>query len=102
MQLNLFHFIVLAFALFAIGTFGVLTRKNIIVVLMSLELLLNAVNVLFVAFNRFHPELMDGQIFALLVITIAAIEAAVGLALVIALYRLKDEVTTDQITEMKG
>jgi NADH:ubiquinone oxidoreductase subunit K len=102
MEITLFHYLTLSFALFAIGVFGVLSRKNIIVILMSLELMLNAVNVLFVAFNRFHPETLHGQIFALLVITIAAIEAGVGLALVIALYRLKNEVNTDQITEMKA
>jgi len=102
MQITLFHLLSFAFALFAIGLVGVLIRREVIVILMSLELMLNAGNLVLVAFNRFHPENMTGHVFAILIITIAAVEAVVGLALVIALYRLKEEASTDKIEEMKG
>jgi NADH-quinone oxidoreductase subunit K len=103
------HLLLLAAALFSIGVAGFLLRRNVIVVLMSIELMLNAANLTFVAGSRMHalatptatPD-MQGPIFAIFVIVIAAVEAAVGLALVIALYRHKRSVSLDDVHEMKG
>jgi NADH-quinone oxidoreductase subunit K len=96
----------LAAVLFTLGVAGFLLRRNVIVVLMSIELMLNAANLSFLAAARMHstpgsPDL-QGPVFALFVIVVAAIEAAVGLALVIALYRRKQTVSLDQVGELKG
>ncbi|MEM7308514.1 MAG: NADH-quinone oxidoreductase subunit NuoK [Planctomycetota bacterium] len=100
------HLLVLAALLFAIGTLGFLLRRNVIVVLASIELILNAANLTFLAGSRHHSALgelnLHGPIFALFVILVAAAEAAVGLALVIALYRLKQTVRLDAAGELKG
>ena len=101
------HLFILAALLFAIGTLGFLLRRNVIVVLASLELLLNAANLTFLAGSRHHTAVsgaanLDGPVFALFVILVAAAEAAVGLALVIALYRLKRTVRLDAASELKG
>ena len=100
-------YLVLATLLFAIGSFGFLARRNAISMLMSIELMLNAANLTFLAASRMHtlanggrPDLA-GPIFAIFVIVVAAIEAAVGLALVIALYRNKQTVSLDEVTELK-
>jgi len=100
------HLLLLAALLFSIGCLGFLVRRNVIVVLASIELMLNAANLTFLAGSRQHtlpgsPSL-DGPIFALFVILVAAAEAAVGLALVIALYRLKETVRLDAANELKG
>ncbi|MBK8978208.1 MAG: NADH-quinone oxidoreductase subunit NuoK [Planctomycetes bacterium] len=97
------HMLYLAAALFAIGVLGFVVRRNVIVVLMSIELMLNAANLTFLAGARAHggPD-VSGPVFALFVIVIAAVEAAVGLALVIALFRLKRTVESDALVEMKG
>lgn len=103
------HLMVLAAILFAIGAAGFLLRRNVIVVLMSIELMLNAANLTFIAGSRMHalatplaaPD-PQGPVFAIFVIVVAAVEAAVGLALVIALYRLKQSVSLDDAAEMKG
>jgi NADH-quinone oxidoreductase subunit K len=87
--------------LFAIGTIGVLLRRNAIVIFMCIELMLNAVNLMLVAFNRWAPENHAGQIFAFFVIAVAAAEAAVGLAIVISLFRLTKTVHTDQADKLK-
>ncbi len=87
--------------LFGIGSIGFLTRRNILIQLMSIELMLNSVNVMLVAFNRFNPENHAGQIFAFFVIAVAAAEAAVGLAIVISLFRLKHTVETDKADALK-
>jgi len=101
------HLFVLAAVLFAIGVAGFFVRRNVIVVLMCIELMLNAANLTFLAASRLHtlangghPDL-TGPIFAIFVIVIAAVEAAVGLALVIALYRNKQTVSLDEVTELK-
>jgi NADH-quinone oxidoreductase subunit K len=94
-------YLALASALFGIGALGFLLRRNALIQLMSIELMLNAVNVLLVAFNRVHPENMAGQVFAFFVIAIAAAEAAVGLAIVISLFRLKQTVETDSADELR-
>jgi NADH-quinone oxidoreductase subunit K len=86
--------------LFTIGVIGVLTRRNVIIILMSIELILNAVNINLVAFSRYFGE-VDGQIFAIFVITDAAAEAAVGLGLLIALFRNKETVNADEIDLLK-
>jgi len=95
-------FVVVSAVLFCIGIFGVLTRRNVVGILMSLELILNAANINLVAFNRYQgtPDNL-GQIFALFVIAIAAIGSVVGLALVIAIYRNGKSVFTDRFNLMK-
>jgi len=99
------HLLVLAAILFALGLAGFLLRRNVIVVLMCIELMLNAANLTFVAGARAHsrPGAIDAQgpVFALFVIVVAAIEAAVGLALVIALYRRKQTVSLDSVDQLK-
>ncbi len=99
---GLAHFLVLAAALFCIGIFGLLTRRNAVGILMSIELMFNAVNINFVAFSRFlTPEAISGQIFAIFIITIAAAEAAVGLAIVILIYKNFRGIEVDKINFMK-
>jgi NADH-quinone oxidoreductase subunit K len=95
------HYLVLSAILFGIGTAGVLARKNIFVSLMSLELMLNAVNLSFITFSRIHGDL-TGQVIVLFVVAIAAAEACVGLAIVIALFRLKASVDVDLFNELKN
>jgi NADH-quinone oxidoreductase subunit K len=99
------HILLLSGVLFAIGVAGVYLRRNVIVVLMSVELMLNAANLAFLAGSRQHSSSssyeLTGPIFVIFVITIAAIEAAVGLALVIALYRRKQVVSLDMVNELK-
>lgn len=95
------HYLVLSFILFAIGVFGIAARKNLITVLMSIELVLNAVNINFVAF-AYQLSDLTGQIFPVFTITVAAGEAAVGLGILIALYRLRETTTLDKATELKG
>lgn len=101
-MLNLYHYLALSAILFCIGIFGVLTRRNAIGILMSIELLFNAVNVNFVAFARFiDPQAIVGQVFTIFVITIAAAEAAVGLAIIILIYRQYKGVEVDRVNIMK-
>lgn len=89
------YYVILAAALFAIGALGVLIRRNVIVIFMAIELMLNAVNLAFVAFARQHGS-TDGQVFVLFVMTVAAAEAAVGLAIIIAVVRNRESVFADQ------
>ena len=89
------YFLVVAGVLFTIGVVGFLLRRNVLVLLMSIELMLNAVNLTLVAFNRMHPESHAGQIFAFFVIAVAAAEAAVGLAIVLAFFRVRRTVRSD-------
>lgn len=100
------HMFFLSAALFALGVLGFLVRRNVIVTLMCVELMLNAANLAFLAASRSHSAAgaldVQGPVFAIFVITVAAAEAAVGLALVIALYRIKQSVETDSASEMKG
>ena len=93
-------YLVLSLILFIIGIVGVLVRRNVIVVLMSLELIMNAVNINLVAFSRYLPSL-SGQIFTIFTITIAAAEAGLGLALIVAVYRNTLTVNVDEINLMK-
>ncbi len=94
------HYLVISAALLLIGTLGVLTRRNIVVILMSIELILNAVNINMVAFSR-HFGHVTGQIFAIFVITVAVAEAAVGLGILIALFRNKETVQADEVDLLK-
>jgi NADH:ubiquinone oxidoreductase subunit K len=92
----------LSAALFCIGIFGVLSRRNAIGMLMGIELMLNAANINLVAFGRYlHPEMLLGHVFAIFVMTIAAAEAAVGLAIIIAAYRNIEHINVDKINVMK-
>ena len=94
------HAIALSGILFAIGTVGAITRRNLIVVLMSIELMLNAVNVALVAFSRLWGNL-DGQIFVLMVIVVAAAEVAVGLGIVISLFRNRESMNVEDVSLLK-
>jgi NADH-quinone oxidoreductase subunit K len=96
------HYLVVAAALFAIGAGGFLARRNALVALMSIELMLNAVNITLVAFNRWHGDNHVGQMFAFFIIAVAAAEAAVGLAIVLAMFRLKKTVRTDAADLLKN
>ncbi|MFB3778339.1 MAG: NADH-quinone oxidoreductase subunit NuoK [Bryobacteraceae bacterium] len=94
------HYLILSAALLLIGTIGVLARRNIVIILMSIELILNAVNINLVAFSR-HFQQVHGQIFAIFVITVAVAEAAVGLGILIALFRNKETVLADEVDLLK-
>lgn len=99
---GLTHYLILSAILFCLGIFGLLTRRNAVGVLMSIELMFNAANINFVAFSRYiTPQYLTGQIFAIFVITIAAAEAAVGLAIVMLLYRNFRGIEVDKINFMK-
>ena len=101
-MITLTHYLVLSALLFALGVYAVLTRRNGVAILMGIELMLNAANVNLVAFNKYAgPAAMQGQIFALVVITLAACEAAVGLALMLAAYRSLETIDVDEIHLMK-
>jgi NADH:ubiquinone oxidoreductase subunit K len=101
-HLTLTHYLTLAAILFAIGFYGVLTRRNAIAIMMSIELMFNAVNINLVAFNRFvSPNGYVGQIFALFVIVVAAAEATVGLAIVILVYRNWRGIDADRVNLLK-
>jgi NADH-quinone oxidoreductase subunit K len=94
------HYLIVSAILFTIGTAGVFMRRNLITILLSIEIMLNAVNLTFVAFGRFLGT-VDGQIITFFVMTVAAAEAAVGLAIVIALFRHKESLNPDAFTSLK-
>ncbi len=96
------NFLVLAAALFSFGIFGVIARKNAVMVLMSIELILNSVNLNLVAFALMNTVAIDGHVFALFVIAIAAAEVGVGLAMVLMIYRNRRTIALDELSEMKG
>ncbi|MFC1934711.1 NADH-quinone oxidoreductase subunit NuoK [Chloroflexota bacterium] len=102
MTLGLEHYLILSGVLFSIGLFGVLTKRNAVIILMCLELMLNAVNITLIAFSRFVvPELLTGQVFAIFVIVVAAAEVAVGLAIILAIYRRFTDIDVTKINLMK-
>ena len=102
MEITLFHYLTLAAILFVIGVFGIfLNRKNIIVILMSIELMLLAVNINFVAFSAYLNDL-HGQVFAMFILTVAAAEAAIGLAILMTFFRNKGQILVDDLSELKG
>jgi len=99
-MVSTYHYLFLGAALFTIGIIGVLTRRNIMVILMSIELIMNAVNINLIAFSAHHHH-VTGQIFSIFVITVAAAEAAVGLGIVIAMFKNKETMNINEIDIMK-
>lgn len=102
MEIGLTHFLVLSAILFSLGIFGLATRKNAIMVLMSLELIMNSANINFVAFSRFGGVQIEGQVFALFVMILAAAEVAIALAIVLNIYQNFKHVNVDEINKLKG
>lgn len=100
-HVGLNHYLILSGILFSFGVLGVLLRRNAIVMLMSIELMLNAVNLNFVAFSKYHSN-VDGQVFVFFVMTIAAAEAAVGLAIAVAIFKRFKEVNISRFENLKG
>ncbi len=101
-EIGIGHYLTVAAMLFTIGIFGIfLNRKNVIVILMSIELMLLAVNINLVAFSAFNKDLV-GQVFAMMVLTVAAAEAAVGLAIIVVYYRNRGSIAVEDINMMKG
>lgn len=102
MAVSLAHYLTVAAVLFSIGIFGIfVNRKNLIIILMSIELMLLAVNINFVAFSAFLGDLI-GQVFTMLVLTVAAAEAAIGLAIVVVFYRAHRSIEVEDINELRG
>jgi NADH-quinone oxidoreductase subunit K len=100
MNIGLEHYLVVSAVLFCLGLLGVIVRRNLLVVYMGLELMLNAANLALVAFSRFNNNL-DGQVFVFFIITVAAAEVSVGLALIVALYRKRQTAHVEDLTLMK-
>lgn len=100
MNVGLEHYLVVSALLFALGLFGVITRRNLLVIYMSLELMLNSANLALVSFSRFNDNL-NGQVMVFFIITVAAAEVAVGLALIVALYRKRQSAHVEDLTSMK-
>ncbi len=102
MSIGLEHYLILSAILFSIGLYGALAKRNAIIILMSIELMLNAVNIAMVAFSRYIvPLLLTGQVFAIFIIVVAAAEAAVGLAIILATYRSRETIDATKIDLMK-
>lgn len=102
MILGLEHYLILSAILFSIGLYGALTKRNAIIILMSIELMLNAVNITLVAFSRYVvPTLLTGQVFAIFVIVVAAAEVAVGVAIILAIYRGLEDIDVTKIDLMR-
>jgi NAD(P)H-quinone oxidoreductase subunit 4L len=102
MTIGLTHYLVLASLLFCIGLYGALTKRNAVIILMCIELMLNAVNISMVAFSRYVvPQLLTGQVFAIFVMVVAAAEVAVGLAIILAIFRGLADIDTNNINLMK-
>jgi NADH-quinone oxidoreductase subunit K len=95
------YYVALSAILFTLGVVGVLTRRNAIIIFMSIELMLNSANLLFVAFAREFQQ-VDGQIFVFFIMTVAAAEVAVGLALIVTIFRTKQSINVDEINQLKG
>jgi len=100
MNVGLEHYLIVSALLFALGLLGVITRRNLLVMYMSLELMLNSANLALVAFSRFNDNL-NGQVMVFFIITVAAAEVAVGLALIVALYRKRQSAHVEDLTSMK-
>ena len=100
MSIGIEHYLTVSIILFCLGLLGVIVRRNLLVIYMGLELMLNAANLALVAFSRFNNDL-DGQIFVFFIITVAAAEVAVGLALIVALYRKRRTAHVEDLTLMK-
>ena len=100
MNVGLEHYLVVSVLLFCLGLFGVIVRRNLLIIYMSLELMLNAANLALVAFSRF-PDNPDSQVFVFFIITVAAAEVSVGLALIVALYRRRQTAHVEDLTTLK-
>ncbi len=102
LEIGIEHYLTLASALFTLGVFGIfLNRKNVIVILMCIELMLLAVNINFVAFSAYMGDL-TGQVFTMIILTVAAAEAAIGLAILVVFFRTKGSIAVEDISELKG
>lgn len=101
MLITVHHYLILAIVLFTIGAIGVVVRRNVLIIFMSIELMLNAVNIVFLAFARFNL-LIEGKMIVLFVLAVAAAEAAVGLGIVISLYRNRQTLYVDEMTMLRG
>ena len=101
MTIGINEFIIVSSILFLVGFFGVISRRNTIIIYMSVELMLNAINLALVAFSRFNNT-MDGSIFVFFIMTVAAAEVAVGLAIIVMLYRQKQTVLVNELNQLKG
>jgi NADH:ubiquinone oxidoreductase subunit K len=107
-QITLYHYLLLSALIFSIGLFGALSRRNVVVILMSIEIMFNAVNITLIAFSRYLPVIsgnptsgLNGQILALFIIAVAAAEASVALAIILAIYRGRRTVSVDDVNLMK-
>lgn len=100
-QPGLTHFLVVSGILFSLGVFAIITRRNAVMVLMGIELILNAANINFVAFSRFTTGTFDGQVIAVFVIILAAAEAAIALAIVLNIYQMFNTVNVDEINQLR-
>src|SRR5438132_3343525 len=101
MTVGLEHYLVVSALLFSLGLLGVIIRRNLLIIYMGLELMLNAANLALVAFSRFNNHNLDGQVFVFFIITVAAAEVAVGLALIVALYRKHQTAHVEDLRNMK-
>ena len=102
MSVGLGHYLILSVVLFSIGLYGVLAKRNAVVILMCIEIMLNAVNIALIAFSRFiTPEALTGQVFAIFVMAVAAAEAAVGIAIIITIYRNRESISVDDFNITK-
>ena len=101
MTIGINEFIIVSSMLFLVGFFGVIFRRNTIIIYMSIELMLNAINLALVAFSRYNNS-MDGSIFVFFIMTVAAAEVAVGLAIIVMLYRQKQTVLVNELNQLKG
>ena len=101
LEVGLYHYLVISAALFSFGLYGIITRKNAVMVLMGVELVLNSANINFVAFSRFGNFGLHGQIIALFVIILAAAEAAIALAIVLNIYKTFTHVNVDELEDLK-
>ena len=97
MSVGLEHYLILSVVLFSIGIYGVLAKRNAVIILMCIEIMLNAVNIALIAFSRYSdPALLTGQVFAIFVMAVAACEAAVGIAIIITIYRNRESINVDK------
>lgn len=102
LDITLIHYLVLSSILFTLGVFGIfLNRRNVIIILMCIEMMLLAVNINFVAFSSFMGDL-TGQVFSMFILTVAAAEAAIGLAILVVFFRNRGSIAVDDLSEMKG
>lgn len=100
-EITIHHYLILSALLFCLGFIGIIVRKNILIVLMCIEVMMNAINLTFVALARYYNN-MDGQLIAIFVMAIAAVEAAIGLGILIALFRNRQTIKTDDLKSMHG